>query len=132
MKHKDLRHLNRSELLKLLLAQVQENNRLKEQIADLNKQLHQRKLTIENAGSIAQAALELNGVFEAAQKAAEQYLESVKTGCLQGKITEIPSAEKTSFELQPMTPAEKPAEITVEDYWQQVQKRAESFWNEEE
>ncbi len=33
-----------------------------------------RKIQIEEAGSIAEAALRLNGIFEAAQKAADQYL----------------------------------------------------------
>ena len=33
---------------------------------------------MEDSGSIAEAALRLNGIFEAAQKAADQYLESVK------------------------------------------------------
>ena len=33
---------------------------------------------MEHAGNIAQAALDLNGVFEAAQKAADLYVESVK------------------------------------------------------
>ena len=33
---------------------------------------------LEEAGSIAEAALRINGVFEAAQRAAEQYLMNVK------------------------------------------------------
>jgi len=35
-------------------------------------------LRLEQVGSIAEAALSLNRVFEAAQAAADQYLESVK------------------------------------------------------
>ena len=37
-----------------------------------------RTLRLEQVGSIAEAALSLNRVFEAAQAAADQYLESVK------------------------------------------------------
>lgn len=37
-----------------------------------------REIELEEAGSIAEAALRLNGVFEAAQRAAEQYLMNVK------------------------------------------------------
>ena len=33
---------------------------------------------LENSGSIAEAALKLNDVFQAAQLAADQYLENVK------------------------------------------------------
>lgn len=37
-----------------------------------------RRIELEEAGSIAMAALQLNGVFETAQKAAEQYLENIR------------------------------------------------------
>ena len=45
---------------------------------DLHRQLADRTLRLEQVGSIAEAALSLNRVFEAAQAAADQYLESVK------------------------------------------------------
>lgn len=52
------------------------------QIHDLKEALQegQKKidLELEEAGSIAEAALRLNGVFEAAQKAADQYVYNVK------------------------------------------------------
>ena len=35
-------------------------------------------MTIDDAGSIAEAALQVNGVFEAAQKACEQYIDNIK------------------------------------------------------
>ena len=44
----------------------------------LRRQLADRTLRLEQVGSIAEAALSLNRVFEAAQAAADQYLESVK------------------------------------------------------
>lgn len=37
-----------------------------------------RKIQIEEAGSLAEAALRLNGIFEAAQKAADQYLYNLR------------------------------------------------------
>lgn len=40
-------------------------------------QLENRQLTLGESGSIAEASLRLNGVFEAAQKAADQYLENI-------------------------------------------------------
>ena len=46
--------------------------------AALSAQLQERQIHIENAGSIAQAALELNKVFEAAQAAADEYVASVR------------------------------------------------------
>lgn len=44
----------------------------------LAAQRHRREIELEEAGSIAEAALRLNGVFEAAQKAADQYLHNVQ------------------------------------------------------
>ncbi len=49
-----------------------------EQIHHLRDMLEEhrkrRRIELEEAGSIAEAALRLNGIFEAAQKAADQYL----------------------------------------------------------
>lgn len=40
-----------------------------------------RQIELEEAGSIAEASLKLNKVFEAAQKAADQYLYNLKQRC---------------------------------------------------
>ena len=78
MTNKELKRLSRAELLELLLEQVEENEALRAEIADLKGQLEDRVIKIENAGSIAEAALRLNGVFEAAEAAAKQYVDSLK------------------------------------------------------
>lgn len=53
------------------------------QIAKLQDGIEQmrtsRMIELEEAGNIAEAALRLNGVFEAAQRAAEQYLLNVRS-----------------------------------------------------
>lgn len=77
MTSKELMHLNRSELLQLLLTQVEENDRLRSELSGCREQLNDRRIRCENAGSIAEAALQVNGVFEAAQQAAQQYLENI-------------------------------------------------------
>ena len=79
MKNKELRKLRRAELLELMLQQQTEIDRLKQENEQLIQKLNDRTITIENAGSIAEASLKLNKVFEAAQKAADDYLESIKT-----------------------------------------------------
>lgn len=78
MTDKDLRRMSRRELLELLLYQMEENERLRNQLNKANKKLKSRSIIIEEAGSIAEAALKLNGVFEAAQEAASQYLENIR------------------------------------------------------
>lgn len=77
MTSKELMHLNRSELLQLLLTQVEENDRLRSELTCCREQLNDRTIRCENAGSIAEAALQVNGVFEAAQQAAQQYLDNI-------------------------------------------------------
>jgi hypothetical protein len=76
---RELRKLSRRGLLELLLEQTRENDRLREELQQMENQLAERQLKINQAGSIAEAALQINQVFEAAQKAAEQYLDNVRT-----------------------------------------------------
>lgn len=78
MTDKELKRLSRAELLELLLEQVEENEQLRSEISDLREQLNDRIIKINEAGSIAEAALRLNGVFEAAEAAARQYVDSLK------------------------------------------------------
>lgn len=78
MTDKELKHLNRAELLELLLAQTEENERLKQQLQDARAQLEDRRLLMKECGTMAEAALKLNGVFDAVDKAVRQYLENVQ------------------------------------------------------
>ena len=78
MKQMDLRGLSRGELLELLVQQGEEIERLQEQLQVCQQQLQDKKLAVDEAGSIAEAAMKLNGVFEAAQTASAQYLENVQ------------------------------------------------------
>ena len=100
MTEKELRNLKRADLLEMLLASAKqveelqaqhaeaeaamesrhavEKKEMQEQIAQLQKKLTQRRIAIANSGSIAEASLQLNQVFEAAQNAADQYLENIQ------------------------------------------------------
>lgn len=73
-----VKNLSKLELLELLADQEREIQNLKKLLEQKNQMLKQKTLCMERAGNIAQAALALNGVFEAAQKAADQYVESVR------------------------------------------------------
>ena len=75
---KELRHMSRAELLELLLAQAEENEKLRQQLKVAQQALADRRIGISQSGTMAEAALRLNGVFEAADKAARQYLENVQ------------------------------------------------------
>ena len=78
MAKNDLKKLGRTDLLRLLLEAEEENDRLKEQVAELRAQLDDRSLRMENCGDLAAAALELNGVFAAAEEACRQYTENIR------------------------------------------------------
>lgn len=81
MTDKELGRLKRSELLEIMVEQGKEIERLQKRLSEAEKKLQERRLIMENAGSIAEAALKINQVFEAAQKAADQYLESIRESC---------------------------------------------------
>ena len=68
MADRELRRMHRAELIEIIYALKQSEDQLKAQNAALTAQLQDRQLRLESAGSIAQAALELNNVFAAAQK----------------------------------------------------------------
>ena len=78
MTDQELRKLRRTDLLELLLAQEKENEELRRRVEQLQICLEERELTMVNAGSIAEASMQLNGVFQAAQAAADQYLTSIR------------------------------------------------------
>lgn len=78
MTDKELRRMSRSELLEMLIAQIEENEKLRQSLDEAKKALSNRQIVIEQAGTMAEAALKLNGVFEAADQAARQYLENIR------------------------------------------------------
>lgn len=78
MTDKQLRKLNRAELLQVLLDQSRQLDQLRAQLEQANARLNSRQLMIDHAGSIAEASIQINQVFEAAQQAAAQYLENIQ------------------------------------------------------
>ena len=78
MTDKNLKKLSRADLLELLLEESKENERLREKLRVASEKLKDKTILIENAGSIAEAAMRLNNVFEAAEAAAQQYLDNVR------------------------------------------------------
>ena len=78
MTEKELKKLGRSELLELLIEQTKRVEELEMQVVALKRQLGDRRIREKEAGSIAEAALQVNGVFEAADAAAKQYLDNIR------------------------------------------------------
>lgn len=77
MTDKEFRHLRRAELIDIIYELQNNEAELQEEISVLKKQLEDKQLKISKAGSIAEAAVSLNGFFECAQATANQYLQEI-------------------------------------------------------
>ncbi|MGN0963015.1 MAG: hypothetical protein ACI4PP_05500 [Clostridia bacterium] len=156
MTDKELRKLGRGELLEMLLAQSKEAESLRSQLEEATAQMESRNIDLTKAGSIAEAALSLNGVFTAAQAAADQYLENVRrmTG-RQEEICDAMEAESKARADQLLSEAKivlaeaeekrdamlketeeqciamkAAAKKESEQYWTDVSSRLENFYAE--
>ena len=96
MTDKDLKRLRRDELLEMMIAQSKRMEQMQEELDAARAALASRELLLQEAGSIAEASLRINGVFEAAQAAAQQYLENVRrmSGALPESEDVLPEEEK--------------------------------------
>lgn len=78
MDNNDLRKLKRSALINIIYELQKENKAMSDRIDVLEKELADKRIKIEAAGSIADASLALNDVFKAAQDAADQYMKNIE------------------------------------------------------
>ena len=123
MTDKELRRLSRSELLEMLIAQTEENDRLKIRLEQAEAQLRDRRISIDKAGSLAEAALSLNGVFQAAEAAAQQYLENIQRISGQQDTICRSMKEKTEKETARMRQE-------AQAYSQKVHAEADAYWKQ--
>ena len=79
MTDKEFKRLTRSQLIDIIYQLQLKIDELTEQNRSLEKALQDKRIRIDNAGNLAEAALEINNCFLNAQKAAEQYLNEIKT-----------------------------------------------------
>lgn len=124
-----LEQAKESERLGKQLAEVEEQlrqteegyERLRDRLDSKDAQIHElqdtlqaerekRETDLENVGSIAEAALRLNGVFDAAQNAADYYLRSIRALYPLPEGVELPPAP-----TPPPTQAAPPAQPAQED-----------------
>ena len=79
MTDKEFKRLSRSQLIDIIYQFQLKQNELTEEIERLTKALADRRLRVKEAGNIADAALEITNVMQAAQDAATLYLEEIRT-----------------------------------------------------
>ena len=80
MNERELRALPREQMYRVLHEQKNEIERLTEENNELIRRLNERRLQPEQAGSIIETSRLFSGVLQAAQEAADVYLESVRSG----------------------------------------------------
>ena len=78
MTEKELKKLNRHDLLVLLAEQTARANSLEEKLRLAEAKLNERHFALEECGSMAEASLKLNDVFKAADAAVAQYVENIQ------------------------------------------------------
>lgn len=147
---KELRRLKRKDLLEILLEQSKENEdqRMllavqKKKILHLEERLMDRRIDIAESGTMAEAALKLNGVFEAAQAAAQQYLDNLKStddrcAAMEAETRERCDALKEETarkcaQVEAETTAkcelrEKEAQESVDKRWEELSDKLETFY----
>ena len=78
MTDRELQRLRREDLLQILIGQQKQIQELTAALEKAEAALDSRKIEMGNSGSIAEAALKMNRVFEAADRAAADYQASIQ------------------------------------------------------
>ena len=160
MTDEELRKLKRADLLELLVAQGKENEALQEKLRQAEAALWDRQIQLDEAGNIAEAALRLSGVFQAAQQASDQYLESIRkkheeTESRCARLEETSRARAEQLEQESKAQADRlvaeaeekaraltaeteakcramvaQAEAETREFWDMVSQRLEHFYAE--
>ena len=97
MASKELKRLSRKELLELLIEQRDVLAQTQAELAEAKTELNKRSIALKQVGTMAEATLALNGVFEAADKAAKQYLDNIK------RISDSQSEKSAKIEAETQT-----------------------------
>lgn len=120
MTDREMKKLSRTQLLEMLLMQTREVARLQEELRQAKLQLATRQLQIDEAGNIAEAALKLNGVFSAAQAAADEYLQNIAEASKRSQENCRILEEQTKQKCEEMTRA---AQEESGAYWDSIREK---------
>ena len=78
MTDKEFKRLKRADLIEIIYQMQEKEEQYKAAIRQMRSQLEDRQIRMGNAGSIAEAAVGLSGVFQSAQEAADLYLAQIR------------------------------------------------------
>ncbi len=74
---KELKKLNRRELVDVIYQLKKNEEQMQEKIASLEAELQDRRMHLSVAGSIVEAATDITGIFSVAQSTADLYLSEI-------------------------------------------------------
>ena len=136
MTDKELKRMSRAELLQMLITQVEENQSLQARLEAAETQLKDRSLAVSETGTMAEAALSLNGVFQAADAAAQQYLDNIRQMQERQELL-YQEAEDEAKRNADAIVAEadaysRKAHADADAYWEEVRARVNSLLREQE
>ena len=145
----DYKRMNRREMEDYIAAQDKKIEELTEALEQAQKELEDRALQIEEPGNLAEASLRINGVFEAAQNAADQFLENIKLrkeetdraceqrdGESREKAIELLESTQAKCRAMEEETRQKCSDMTAavkreaEEYWDKISERMEKFYEE--
>jgi cell division septum initiation protein DivIVA len=78
MTDKEFKRLGRAQLIDIIYQLQLQLDQVNEEKQALESELKDKRLRLQSAGNIAEAALEINDCFRSAQNAAEQYINEIK------------------------------------------------------
>ena len=74
----DSLNLSKNEMVMVMHDQEQEIERLKAKVSELQATIDNYEIKVEEAGTLAEASVQINNLFEAAQATVETYIENMK------------------------------------------------------
>ena len=136
MTDKELKRMSRAELLQMLITQVEENQSLQTRLEAAETQLKDRSLAVSETGTMAEAALSLNGVFQAADAAAQQYLDNIRQMQERQELLYQEAedeAKRNAYAIVAEADAySRKAHADADAYWEEVRARVDSLLREQE
>ena len=128
MNNKELKKLSRKDLLEIILAQTNRIEDLETENKKLTTELNSKKIDIESSGSLAEAVVKLSGIFDLAQKTADEYVSLVKvnTKKQETKMKKELEKEKNKIIKRTMKECDKKKQ-EADNYMKDVEIKVKNF-----
>ncbi len=124
---KELRKLNRGELLTMLISITKRCDDLEAELEEANRKLADRSIKISESGSMAEALLKINGVMEAADRASREYVETIRSMYENQDDAVLNMIDDTKSRCAQI---EKETKIRCQDMIEKAKAESQAYWNE--